>query len=159
MGDQPPYAGLGKLYFCRVEDKDKEPQPLGEVVSLEPGMLTYKDDDDKPSYSQKGFSITFTGTIEDPNLELMELMVKLLNRWDVRLEREPGRMPRKMKKALRARYRRDTKWKRKLASHLGRLCHTLHRAEIVITREQRDRLARHIEMTVRPETVDGERVR
>ena len=57
MGEQPPFAGLGKLYFCRVEDKDKEPVPLGEAVTL---------------------------------------------------EREPGRMPRKMKKAVSASYRRDT---------------------------------------------------
>lgn len=150
MGDQPPFAGIGKLYFCRVEDKDKEPQPLGEAVALKPGMLTYKDDEPKNEYGAKGYSIGFNATMQEPSRELVEM----LNRptlWDVRLEREPGRMPRKMKKALRARNRRDTKWKRKLANYLCRLCQTLHRAEIVITRDQRDRLSDvlNVEMEIR----------
>ena len=160
MGEQPPFSGLGKLYFCRVGDKDKKPQPLGEAVALKPGMLTYKDGP-KSEYGAKGFSTTGTWELERPGRELVEM----LNRptlWDVRLEREPGRMPRKMKKAFRARYRRDTKWKRKLANYLGRLCHTLQRAEIVITRDQQDRLSDvlNVEMEIRKakeETDDGEK--
>ena len=38
--DEMP-AGLGKLYFCRVEDlkdnPDAQPIPLGEAVSIKPG--------------------------------------------------------------------------------------------------------------------------
>ena len=149
MGEQPPFAGLGKLYFCRVEDKDKEPVPLGEAVTLKPGMLTYKDDEPRNEYGAKGYSIGFNATMQEPGKELLDM----LNRptlFDVKLQREPGRMPRKMKKAVSASYRRDTKWKRKLHNYLGRLCHTLHNAEIVVTREQQDRLAQHIEMTIRP---------
>ena len=143
MGDQPPFAGLGKLSFCRVEDKDKEPQPLGEPITIKPGMLTYKDDDEQPSYSPKGFSTTFTGTMKEPSPELLELMVTPPNRWDVKLERKPGRMPRKMKKAYCYGwlYRRDTRWKRKAGNYRRRLLLTLHDAEIVVTKEQRDRLS------------------
>ena len=137
-------TGLGKIYFCRAEDLEKNPgtpmQPLGEVVKIEPGMLTYKDDESKSEYGAKGFSTTFTGTMEEPGPELLEL----LNRptlWDVKLEGRPGRMPRKMKKALHARYRRDTKWKRKAGNYRRRLLVTLRDAEIVITREQRDCLS------------------
>lgn len=147
MGEQPPFAGLGKLYFCRVEDLDKQPVPLGEAIPIKPGMLTYKDDE--PSDETKGFSGTFTGTMAEPSRE----MVELLNRpalWDVKLERKPGRMPRKMKKAYRSDYRRNTKWTRKVANYLRRMSMTFHNAEIVITKEQHDRLAAQIEATIRP---------
>ena len=150
MGEQPPFAGPGRLYFCRVEDTGKEPQPLGEPVTIRPGMLTCKDDDEKPSYATKGLSATFTGTMEEPGEELLQLLLTPPNRWDVKLEQKPGRMPRKMKKAYCHGwlYRRDTKWKRKAGNYRRRLLVTLHNAEIVVTNEQRDRLASTIEMTV-----------
>lgn len=155
MGEQPPFAGLGKLYFCRVEDVEKDPKEeyfaLDKPVSLlEPGMLTYKDDDEKPSYATKGLSATFTGTMEEPGEELLQLLLTPPNRWDVKLEQKPGRMPRKMKKAYCHGwlYRRDTKWKRKAGNYRRRLLVTLHNAEIVVTKEQRDRLASTIEMTI-----------
>lgn len=148
MGDQPPFAGIGKLYFCRVEDVEKDPKEeffaLDKPVSLlEPGMLTYKDDEPRNEYGAKGFSTTFTGTMEEPGPELLELLVTLPNRWDVKLEGRPGRMPRKMKKAYCYGwlYRRDTKWKRKAGNYRRRLLLTLHDAEIVVTKEQRDRLS------------------
>lgn len=149
MGEQPPFAGLGKLYFCRVEDMGKAPQPLGEPITIRPGMLTYKDDE-KPSYATKGLSTTFTGTMEEPGEELLQLLLTTPNRWDVKLEQKPGRMPRKMKKAYCHGwlYRRDTKWKRKAGNYRRRLLVTLHDAEIVVTKEQRDRLASTIEMTI-----------
>lgn len=164
MTEQPPFAGLGKLYFCRVEDMEKEPQPLGEPITIKPGMLTYKDDGPKGEYSAKGFSTTFTGTMEEPSPELMELLVTPPNRWDVKLEGRPGRMPRKMKKAYCYGwlYRRDTKWKRKAGNYRRRLLLTLHDAEIVVTKEQRDRLSDvlNVEMEIRKakeETDDGEK--
>lgn len=150
MGEQPPFAGLGKLYFCRVEDMEKAPQPLGEPVTIRPGMLTYKDDDEKPSYATKGYSIGFNATMDEPGEELLQLLLTPPNRWVVKLEQNPGRMPRKMKKAYCHGwlYRRDTKWKRKAGNYRRRLLVTLHNAEIVVTKEQRDRLASTIEMTI-----------
>ncbi len=137
MGDQPPFAGIGKLYFCRVEDVEKDPKEeyfaLDKPVSLlELGMLTYKDDDEQPSYSPKGFSTTFTGTMEEPSPELMELLLTPPSRWDVTLERRPGRMPRKMKKAYYygRLYRRDTRWKRKAGNYRRRLLLMLHDVEL-----------------------------
>ena len=153
MGEQQPFAGLGKLYFCRVEDTEKEPQPLGEPVTIRPGTLTCKDDDEKPSYATKGLSATFTGTMEEPGEELLQLLLTPPNRWDVKLEQKPGRMPRKMKKAYCHGwlYRRDTKWKRKAGNYRRRLSLTLHDAEIVVTKEQCDRLSDvlNIEMEIR----------
>lgn len=135
-------AGLGKLFVCNAEDLDKNHdtpmQLLGDAVKIEPGMLTYKDDDEQPSYSPNGFSTTFTGTMEEPSHELLDLLLTTPNRWDVKLERNPGRMPRKMKKGLCYGwlYRRNTKWKRKAGNYRRRLLLTLHNAEIVITKKQ-----------------------
>lgn len=142
--DEMP-AGLGKLYFCRVEDlkdnPDAQPIPLGETVSIKPGMMTCKDDGDaRPDYSAKGFNATFTGTMEAPSDELMELMKKPI-KWDVKLQRQLGRMPRKMKKAHRSDYPRNTKWKRKVANYLRRMTIYLRNGELVVTEEQFNRLS------------------
>ena len=127
-------AGLGKLYFCRVEDS--EPIPIGEAVSIKPGILTYKDDGNaKPDYSTKGFSTTFTGTMEEPSDELMALLNKPL-KCDVRLQRQLEGMPRKMKKAHHSDYPRNTKWKRKVANYLRRMTIHLRNAELVVTEKQ-----------------------
>ena len=147
-----PLFGLGKLYVFRVEDKGKESQPLGKPITIKPGMLTYKDDEPKNEYGTKGFSTTFTGTMEEPSHELIELLTRP-TLWDVKLERKPGRMPRKMKKAYEYGwlYRRDTKWKRKSGNYRRRMMMMLHDAEIVVTKEQRDRLAGmlDVEMTIK----------
>lgn len=132
-------AGLGKLYFCRVEglkdNPDAQPIPIGEAVSISPGMLTYKDDGDaRPDYSAKGFSDTFTVTMEEPSDELMEL-IKKPQKWDVKIQRPLERMPRKMKKALRSGYPRNTKWKRKVANYLRRMTIYLRNVELVVTEE------------------------
>ena len=142
--DEMP-AGLGKFYFCRVEDlknnPDAQPIPLGEAASIKPGKLTYKDDGDaRPNYSAKGFNATFTGTMEKPSDELMALLKKPL-KWDVKLERQLERMPRKMKKAHRSYYPRNTKWKRKVANYLRRMTTYLRNGELVLTEEQLNRLS------------------
>ena len=142
--DEMP-AGLGKLYFCRVEDlkdnPDAQPIPLGEAVSIKPGMLTYKDDgDSRTDYSTKGFNATFTGTMEEPSDELMALLKKPL-KWDVKLQRQLERMPRKMKKAHRSDYPRNTKWKQKVANYMRRMTIYLCNGELVVTEEQLNRLS------------------
>ena len=142
--DEVP-AGLGKLYFCRVEDLRDNPDaqsiPLGEAVSIKPEMLTYKDDGDARSdYSAKSFSTTFTGTMEKPSAEIMEL-IKKPPKWDIQLQRQLGRMPRKMKKAHRSDYPRNTKWNRKVTNYLRRMTTYLRNGELVVTEEQFDRLS------------------
>jgi len=142
--DEMP-TGFGKLYFCSVEDlKDyphAQPIPLGEVVSIKPENVTCKDDGDaRQDYSVKGFSATFTGTMEMPSDELMALLKKPL-KCDVKLQRQLGSMPRKMKKAHRSDYSRNTKWKRKVANYLRRMTIYLRNGEMVVTEEQLNRLS------------------
>lgn len=145
MGEELIPAGLGKLYFCRVEDlkdnPDAQPILLGEAVSIKQGMLPYKDDGDARSdYSAKGFNATFTGTMEEPSDELMALLKKPL-KWNVKIQRQLGRMPRKMKKAHCSDYPRNTKWKRKVANYLRRMIIYLRNGELVVTEEQFNRLS------------------
>jgi hypothetical protein len=93
-----------------------------------------------PDYSAKGFSTTFTGTMEEPSDELVALLKKPL-KCDVKLQRQLERMPRKMKKAHRSDYPRNTKWKRKVANYLRRMTIYLRNAELVVTEEQLNRLS------------------
>ena len=129
-------------------DFDK-PVPL-----LMPGMLTYKDDDEKSPYSPNGYSIGFNATMENASSGLKELLERP-QRWDVRIQREPGRMPRKMKKAYHSDYKRDTKWKRKVANHLRRLNFTLHDAEVVLTQDHFDSLSAYVEATIRAKSKEN----
>lgn len=135
-------AGLGKICFCRVEDlkdnPDAQPIPLGEAVSINPGILSCKEDGDaRPDYGAKGFSATLTGTMEQPSDDLTGFLKKPL-KYDVEIRREMGKMPRRMKKAYRtgSRYRRDTKWKRKAKAYARHCVYRLPDAEIVVTRQQ-----------------------
>jgi len=146
MGERTIPAGLGRLYVCRTTDLEKNPltdlQPLGELLDIKPGMLTYKDGDDEESaYETKGFRTTLGRIKAEPSEELMELLMQPV-KWDVELQHKLGRMPRKMKKAHRkgSQYCRDTKWKRKAKAYARRFIHRLPNAEIVVTQEQRERL-------------------
>ena len=153
--EKQPLAGLGsKVYIISVEDAEKDPKverfATDKPVSLlKPAMLTYEDDE--PKDEKKGFSVGLNLTMEGPGPELTELLTRP-GLFDVVLERKPGRMPRKMKKAYEWGwlYRRDTRWKRKAAAYRRRMMTTLHDAEIIVTREQRDRLAGmlDVEMTI-----------
>lgn len=80
------------------------------------------------------WNITGDAMIKEPG----DVLCDLLNgkgKWDVTVRGVVGKIPRKMKKALRSNYRRMTKWKRKVAS-LVWLDTTFHDAEMVIRDEQ-----------------------
>jgi hypothetical protein len=69
---------------------------------------------------------------------IRELLNDTPRKVDVKIQRELGKMPRKMKKACRIgdRYQRDTKWKRKAKAYARRFIYRLPDAEMVVTREQ-----------------------
>lgn len=146
MGEDMIPAGLGTtLFVCRADDLKKNPDApmelLGEPISIGPGILTYKDDDDRSHRTAtKGFSIGFDCTMEKPSPELLKMIYgpQLVG---VTIQQKLGRMPRKMKKAYRADYPRNTKWKRKVANYIRRMTYTIPQAEIVVTKEQHNRLA------------------
>lgn len=156
MGEQSQQpAGLGKLFVCPAEEFERlgmdAPMteiPLAEPATLSPGMLTYKDTSDKP-YGGRPSHISFhaTATVTDPD-EVLQQLLQGAQTFDVTIERKPPRLPRKMKKAYRSDYPRNTKWTRKVANLIRRQSHTLHDCEVVVTQEQHDRLARQLNTVI-----------
>ena len=64
-----------------------------------------------------------------------DVLRDLLNgkeKWDVTIGQEVGKLPRKMKKAIRS--KRMTKWKHKVASYISRRQVRIHDAEMVVNR-------------------------
>ena len=70
-----------------------------------------------------------------------DVLRDLLNgkeKWDVTIGQEVGKLPRKMKKAIRS--KRMTKWKHKVASYINRRQIRIRDAEMVVTPDQFDTL-------------------
>lgn len=158
MGEQSQQpAGLGKLYFCPVEEFERlgmdapmEEIHLAEPATLSPGMLTYEDGDGKP---ERGWPspISFHAVAKAEPDEVVGQLMERTQTFDVTIERKLPRLPRKMKKAYRSDYPRNTKWTRKVANLIRRQSHTLHDCEVVVTPEQHDRLARQLNtVTITP---------
>lgn len=159
MGEQSQQpAGLGRLYFCPAEDFKRmgmdapmEEIHLVEPATLSPGMLTYKDTDDKPRGGWPSpISFHATATVTEPD-EVLQQLLQGAHTFDVTIERKLPRLARKMKKAYRSDYPRNTKWKRKVTNLIRRQSRTLHDCEVVVTPEQHDRLARQLNtVTITP---------
>ena len=90
-------AGLGgKLYFCRKEDFEKDPNTPMQELTPHVGDIAfaewYEPQEDEDGRSNKGgFPVTFTATIE-PTPELKKLCRRLMQ--------GQGRLPRRRKKKL-----------------------------------------------------------
>ncbi len=159
MGEQSQQpAGLGRLFVCPTDifekqgmDAPMEEIHLAEPATLSPGMLTYKDTDDKPQGGwPANISFHTTATVAEPDEGLQQLL-QGAQTFDVTIERKPPRLPRKMKKAYRSDYPRNTKWKRKVANLIRLQSRTLHDCEVVVTPEQHDLLARQLNtVTITP---------
>ncbi len=149
MGEQSQQpAGLGKFYFCPAEELERlgmaapmQEIQLAEPSRLSPGMLTYEDGGDGKLERGWPANISFHATAKADPDEVLQQLLQKAQTFYVTIERKLPRLPRKMKKAHRSDYHRDTKWKRKVDNLIRRHRHTLHDCEMVITQEQRDRLA------------------
>lgn len=116
-------AGLGgKLYFCRKEDFENDPAHLPmQEVKLEPVKIGDIGLKEEARYFQKGFSFTGSAALIGTATE-KDSWLKALNsdRANMVVVPDERRLPRKMKKGSRAKYQRNTKWKRKAALWLAR---------------------------------------
>jgi hypothetical protein len=135
----------------------------GKVVGMmENAQLTYADDDEP---STKEFSDPWRTPVTEKSWDIecqavvsgdaiSNALKDMSGKVDVTIERKPShRLPRKMKKAYRSDYRRNTKWIRKVRNYIMRnMCNAIHihNAEMVLTKEQQDRLA----ATIRGGTID-----
>lgn len=144
-------AGLSKLYFCPADIFEKQGMdaPMEEIhmvepATLSPGMLTYKDTDDKPQGGWPSpISFHAVATVTE-SADVLQQQMERAHTFDVTIERKLPRLPRKMKKAYRSDYPRNTKWTRKVANLIRRQSRILHDCEVVVTPEQHDRLARQL---------------
>ena len=131
--------------------------------TMESAQLTYAEDDEP---STKEFSNPWSTPSAEHSWDIecqavvsgdaiSNALKKMSDRVDVTIttKQPQRRLPRKMKKAYRSDYPRNTKWLRKVRNYIYRnMRNALHirDAEMVLTSEQRDRLA----ATIRGGTID-----
>ena len=122
--------------------------------TMESAQLTYAEDDE-PSTKEFSDSWRTPSAEHSWNIEcqavvsgdaISNALKKMSERVDVTIitKQPQRRLPRKMKKAYRSDYPRNTKWLRKVRNYIQRnIRNALHirDAEMVLTSEQRDRLA------------------
>ena len=81
---------------------------------------------------KRSFEITGNAIVAEPSQALRDMWNDMMRgKMDVTIEQKVGKLPRKMKKAIRS--KRMTKWKRKVASYINRRQIRIHDAEMVIT--------------------------
>ena len=134
----------------------------GKVVGTMPsGQLTYEDDEPStkdfldpwrtPS-AEHSWDIECQAVVSGDAIS--NALKNMSGKVDITITtQQPRRLPRKMKKAYRSDYPRNTKWLRKVRNYIQRnMCNVLHirDADMVLTPEQQDRLA----ATIRGGTID-----
>lgn len=109
--DAVPLADGSPVYFLKEE-------PKCEIVA-DPAAEPFTCD---LPVRPNGFTMTATATVDKDAEETIASIARQLNESELTMEIMPSyrRLPRKMKKAFDAKYRRDTKWKRKVACWLKR---------------------------------------
>ena len=114
----------------------------GQMVEAKCGQLTFaeedvstKDDGFRVGSFNKSCDIECNGLVHEVSDELNDLFDKSPQDIQVAIERKPGKMPRKMKKAYRSDYSRNTKWVRKANNYIKRNIWRAQHAEMVITKE------------------------
>lgn len=130
------------------------------------GMLTYNTEDDGSTKDsgawerpmRHSYEITGEAVVSEVDDSIRKLLEGAPSKMDVEIQREMGKMPRKMKKAHRIGnlYRRDTKWKRKAKAYERRFVYRLPDAEIVVTRQQMEALEATIKggsLQIKPDAV------
>ena len=136
----------------------------GKVVGMmKSAQLTYADDDEpstkessdpwRTPSAQHSWDIECQAVVSGDAIN--NVLKDMSDKVDVTIttKQPQRRLPRKMKKAYRSDYPRNTKWLRKVRNYIQRnMRNALHirNAEMVLTPEQRDRLA----ATIRGGTID-----
>ena len=134
----------------------------GKVVGTMPsGQLTYEDDEP----STKEFSDPWRTPSAEHSWEIecqdvvsgdaiSNVLKNMSGKVDITITtQQPRRLPRKMKKAYRSDYSRNTKYVRKVRNYIYRNMRNtrhIHNAEIVMTQEQQGRLS----ATIRGGTIE-----
>ena len=115
----------------------------GQVVGLsQDAQLTISEDTDlgsvkdccddtwRPSHIERTWDIEVSGLVDD---KLDNIFGKTPSEIAITIAEEPGKMPRKMKKAYRSTHRRETKWKRNVKNYIKRKTYHAQHANIEVT--------------------------
>ena len=130
MGENPFESGPIKLIIG------------GEVVEANVGKLTFAEDPDlkgdtgdewKP-LSEKQWDIECNGLVSADLTDLLPPMEDIT----LEIRSDLGKMPRKMKKALKTDPRRKTKWGRKVQNHINRNTYRAEHAKMEINDTDRN---------------------
>lgn len=104
------------------------------TISEETGIGSVKDDDTwTPSHIERSWDIECSGLVAPDNDKLDNIFGKTPQEIAITIAEEPGKMPRKMKKAYRSTNRRETKWKRKADNYIKRKTYHAQHATIETT--------------------------
>ena len=88
---------------------------------------------------KRSWDISCGAIVQEPSQALRDMFNDMMSgKMDVTIGHEVGKLPRKMKKAIRS--KRMTKWKHKAASYINRRKIRIHDAEMVVTPDQFDTL-------------------
>jgi hypothetical protein len=87
----------------------------------------------RPSHIERSWDVECSGLIAPIDYALDNIFGKTPSEIAISISEEPGKMPRKMKKAYRSTHRRDTKWKRKANNYIKRKTYHAQHATIEAT--------------------------
>ena len=90
------------------------------------------DDTWRPSHIERSWDIECSGHVT-PDDKLDSIFGKTPSEIAITIAKEPGKMPRKMKKAYRSTHRRETKWKRKANNYIKRKTYHAQHATMEVT--------------------------
>lgn len=105
-------------------------------ISEETGLGSVKDccdDTWRPSHIERSWDVECSGLIAPDDNKLDNIFGKTPSEIAITIAVEPGKMPRKMKKAYRSISRRETKWKRKADNYIRRKTYHAQHATIEVT--------------------------
>ena len=91
------------------------------------------DDTWRPSHIERSWDIECSGIVAPDDDKLYNIFGKTPSEIAITIAEEPGKMPRKMKKAYRSTNRRETKWKRKVDNYIKRKTYHAQHATIEMT--------------------------
>lgn len=106
------------------------------TISEETDLGSVKDCCDgtwRPSRIERSWDIECSGLVAPDDDKLDNIFGKTPSEIEITIAEEPGKMPRKMKKAYRSTHRRETKWKRKADNYIKRKTYHAQHATIEVT--------------------------
>lgn len=126
-------GGIKIMVAGQVVDLSKDTQlTISEEIDLG-SVKDCCDDTWRPSHIERSWDIECSGHVTPDDDKLDSIFGKTPSEIAITIAEEPGKMPRKMKKAYRSTHRRETKWKRKAKNYIKRKTYHAQHATIEVT--------------------------